>query len=276
MTPTQSDPLLAPLVSIITPVFEGSKWLPSLFECIDQQKFTHFEHIIIDDCSSDSEWSEMNRIAAGRKNLRFIQLTSNAGPAVARNAGIRASSGRYIAFLDVDDVWLPTKLATQVAFMKRTGVAFSFHDYCHLSSNGELIGDAISGPDILDFRAHHIRRGTGGCLSVMIDKEQTGVFEFPIVEKKFPEDFLAWSILINNGHLGYRVPEVLGHYRIHDGNRSGNKFKVVLSVLETYVILEKIPIHKALAWWAQYCVNSLRQYKNAKPYKAIVQGALHG
>ena len=275
MIPMQSNQLFVPLVSVITPVFQGSKWLLGLFKCIDQQSFTEFEHIIIDDCSSDSEWNAINLIALGRKNIRFIRLTTNGGPAAARNEGIRASNGRYIAFLDVDDVWLPSNLATQVQYMQRSGVAFSFHDYCHLSSNGQLIGDPISGADVLDFRAHHIQRGTGGCLSVMIDKEQTGLFEFPMVEKKFPEDFLAWSLLIDRGHLGYRIPEVLGLYRIHDGNRSGNKFKVVMSVLETYVVLKKIPLHKALAWWVQYCVSSLLQYKKAKPHKTIKKDMLH-
>jgi teichuronic acid biosynthesis glycosyltransferase TuaG len=260
-----------PTVTIVTPVFNASKWIRSLIDCVSEQTFTDFEHLIIDDCSSEDEFTRTSELIADFPKIRLIRLVKNSGPAIARNEGIANARGRYIAFLDADDFWMPQKLEIQVGFMRTTGTAFSFHDYCHLSADGTLIGDPICGPDVLDFKSHHIRRGTGGCLSVMIDMQQVKSFNFPMVEKKFPEDFLGWSELIRKGHLGYRVPHVLGMYRIHEGNRSGNKLKVVLSVLETYLAIERVPIYQAFPWWLMYCLNSFKQYKNARPYKPLTK-----
>ena len=257
--------MLKPLVSIITPLYKAENWLKELFKTIDGQVFRDFEHILVDDNGHAEGLEALKQLVSERPNCVVLSTGVNSGPAIARNIGIAHARGRYIAFLDADDVWHPRKLQTQIEYMTSRRIAFCFHDYRHMSPDGALVGPAISGPDILDFPTHHKRRGTGGCLSVMLDQEQLKGFSFPLVEKRFPEDYLAWLEIINRGVNGHRLPQVLGLYRLSPNSRSADKLTVVKSVWEVYRDIERLPLPKAGWWWSHYVLNALLTYKQAKP-----------
>ena len=125
----------------------------------------------------------------------------NGGPAAARNMAIDAAKGRFLAFLDADDIWLANKLETQLSWTRLQGYAFTYHDYRHMSHDGARVGPVVSGPDVLTLETLHTRRGTGGCLAVMVDREQLPAFRFPDLQRSLPEDFLAWLSIIKAGHL---------------------------------------------------------------------------
>jgi teichuronic acid biosynthesis glycosyltransferase TuaG len=254
-----------PEVSIVTPMYNARRWLPALFETTRAQTFTNFEHLLVDDVSLDGSAEEAERLAAGDPRVTVLRMARNGGPAAARNMAIDVARGRHLAFLDADDVWLPKKLETQLRWARRHGHAFTFHDYRHMSHDGAKVGPVVSGPDLLTLQTLHTRRGTGGCLSVMIDREQLPAFRFPDLQRSLPEDFLAWLSIIQCGHLGHRLPEDLGRYRLTPASRSSNKLAAAMAVWNLYRHVERLPLLTAVSWWAQYAWNARRLYKRATP-----------
>ncbi len=256
----------APEVTIITPMYNARPWLEGLLACTREQTFPHFEHIIIDDCSSDGSLEEAQRLAATDPRIKVLRAPKNGGPAAARNLGIAQSKGRFLAFLDADDLWLPNKLERQLAWMKQTGHAFTYHDYRHISHDGTKVGKLISGTDSMDLRALHVRRkGTCGCLSVMIDRQQIPNFKFPDIERALPEDFLAWLEVLKQGHIAYRLGEDLARYRLVPSSRSANKLGAAMAVWNLYYRVEGLPLPKAAWWWLQYAWNTKRLHRESSP-----------
>jgi teichuronic acid biosynthesis glycosyltransferase TuaG len=260
---------LQPLVSIITPLYKASKWLDDLFETVDSQTIQNCELIMVDDASPIDDYSVVLDRVSRRANTYLYRLSENAGPGRARNLGLEKAKGRFIAFLDADDLWMPNKLQTQTDFMMENQVPFSFHDYRHMSPDGKLVGELICGPDKLDFKTHHVRRGTGGCLSVMLDTHSFKDFRFPDVARHLPEDYLAWLEIIKSGHVGVRLPQDLGRYRVSASSRSGNKLAQARSIWRIYRNVERLPLLTCASWWFQYSINSVLMYRGAKPYMPI-------
>lgn len=252
-------------VSIVTPMFNARAWLPALFETTRGQQFQRFEHLLVDDCSSDGSVEEALRLGAGDERVKVLRMPRNGGPAAARNMAIEAAGGRFLAFLDADDLWLPQKLERQLGWMKQQGHAFTYHDYRHMSHDGKRLGAVVSGPDVLTLKSLHTHRGTGGCLSVMVDTQQLPWFRFPDLQRSLPEDFLAWLAIIQRGHHGHRLPHDLGRYRLTPASRSSNKLAAALAVWHLYRRVERLPISTAVSWWSQYAWNARRLYKRARP-----------
>lgn len=185
--------MTTPLVSIITPVFNASNFLPRLFECVKNQLDVTVEHILVDDCSSGNSLQVMRDLAAGSATIKIIAMPKYRGPAVARNLAIQNARGKYLAFLDADDYWLPYKSLVQLQFMEETGAVLSFSDYRFISEDGQLIGRRLSGPDRVTWSLHHMIRYLG-CLTIMINRERCVDFRFPDIAPSYrAEDFLAWS-----------------------------------------------------------------------------------
>jgi teichuronic acid biosynthesis glycosyltransferase TuaG len=258
-----------PLVSIITPLYKASKWLDELFNTVDSQLLKNCELIMIDDASPIEDYEVVQARVAQRVNTHLYRLSENAGPGRARNLGLEKARGRFIAFLDADDLWVPEKLQAQTAFMLENDIGFCFHDYRHMSPDGKFVGSRICGPDKLDFRTHHIRRGTGGCLSVMLDTHKIRGFKFPDVARHLPEDYLAWLEILKTGEVGIRLAKDLGRYRVSAQSRSGNKLAQAKSVWRIYRNIEHLPFLTSAFWWTQYSINSVRMYRGAKPYIPI-------
>jgi glycosyltransferase involved in cell wall biosynthesis len=178
---------------------------------------------------------------------------------------IAAAHGRYIAFLDADDLWLPEKLSRSVEWMSMYGYAFIYHDYRHLSHDGTRVGALIKGPEILDLRMLHTRRGTGGCLSVVLDRKLISEFTFPANYRLLHEDFCAWMSLIRRGHLGHRLPADLGRYRLSKTSRSANKLNGAYNTWLIYREISRLSLLRAAIWWLQYAWNGFWLYRTARP-----------
>ena len=116
-------------VSVITPMYNCEKFISETIESVLNQTYTNWEMIIIDDCSTDKSKQIVKQYIERDKRIRLIALNENSGAAVARNKGIEVSSGRFIAFLDGDDLWEPNKLEKQIQFMTEKNIGFSFTSY---------------------------------------------------------------------------------------------------------------------------------------------------
>jgi glycosyltransferase involved in cell wall biosynthesis len=247
-----------PLVSIITPLYRAVRFVPQLVESLAAQTFRDFEWVCVDDCSPDETLAALEASLRGRLDVRLVRLPVNGGPAAARNAGLRVARGRFVAFLDADDLWLPDKLQRQVDFM-RQGHRFTFHDYRPMSEDGFRAGGIVRGPDVVDWALLHKRRGIG-CLTVMLDRAVIPVPLFPerseLGEETTHEDFVAWARILEQGVLAHRLPEDLARYRIAPTSRSANTLHGAWSTWHIYRVHHRIPLLRSAWYFANYVASA--------------------
>lgn len=200
------------LVSIITPSYNTARFIVETIESVLEQTYRNWELIIVDDCSTDDTESIVASFRDDR--IRYIRNEKNSGAAVSRNRALREAKGRWIAFLDSDDLWLPEKLERQIGFMKRNDYAFSYHEYIEISEDGEDIGISVSGK-------RHVGKFDmfaccwPGCLSVMYDAAKIGLIQIRDVRKN--NDTAIWLKAIRKADC-HLLPESLARYRRRKGS----------------------------------------------------------
>jgi len=244
-----------PLVSVITPVYRAESFIPGLVHSLATQRFTDFEWICVDDSSPDHSIEALASAVDDRLTLKLVRLPVNAGPGTARNAGLRAAAGRYVAFLDADDLWLPDKLQRQVDFMLQHGHHFTFHDYRRMSFDGASIGATVCAPRVVDWAMLHKRRGIG-CSTVMLERSFLPEDLFPsrdsLGSSFIHEDFAAWARILRAGIKAHRLPLDLARYRVGTPSLSANKFRGARSVWHIYRSRERIPLLRCAWYFSNY------------------------
>jgi teichuronic acid biosynthesis glycosyltransferase TuaG len=242
-------------ISVITPVYNGEIFLSRLFECLNKQNI-ELEHIVVDDCSTDQGWKMIEHLSKKYTWIKPYRLDFNHGPVYARNFAIDKAMGRYLAFLDADDLWLPSKLRVQLEFMQAHNCALSFTDYRFMSADGAQVGRRLSGFNKIGWRLHHISRYIA-CSSVMVDRSKLLDFKIPIIEPaKRAEDFLAWSKIIKATGPALRCPHDLMRYAVVPNSRSASK-KGAVSVWRIYRQIEHIPFFSAASYFTAYTLGTL-------------------
>lgn len=241
------------IVSVITPAFNGAKFIRRLVESVELQNF-HLEHIVVDDCSTDNSWEILLELSNKYKWLKVFRLEENKGPIVARNKAIELANGRFLAFLDVDDFWLPNKLSVQVEFMLRENVAISYSDYRFVNEEGAIIGRRLRGFNKIGWNLHHMTRYLG-CLTMVVDRYKINDFFFPKISPAYrAEDFLAWSICISKGFNVVRCPYDLARYSVVENSRSSKNLRAAVSVWKLYRNLESLSLIKSSFYFICYTV----------------------
>ena len=142
---------LQPLVSVITPVYACEKYIRQTIDSVISQTFANWEMILADDCSPDSSAQIIAEYMRQDARIRYIKLPENGGAAVARNAALAAARGRYIAYLDADDIWFPEKLERQLDFMEKNKVVFSCCDYEKIESDGTPLNKVVHMPKTITY-----------------------------------------------------------------------------------------------------------------------------
>lgn len=245
------------LVSIIVPVYNAGAYIEETLRMVERQTYENWELILVDDCSSDNS-RELIRAYKGRaastgsrQNIRLIELEKNSGAAVARNAGIDASAGRYIAFLDADDGWMRDKLQKELAFMKEKQAPFVFTAYEFGDEHGRGTGKVVHVPETLSYRKA-LTRTIIFTSTVLLDTEKTGkeLIHMPVVAS---EDTALWWKLLRHGHKAYGMDQVLTIYRRPARSLSSNKFKAIWRIWCLYRKEERLSLLKSaycLVLWA--------------------------
>lgn len=210
------------LVSIIMPSYNTGWFIKETIESVQAQTYSHWELIIVDDCSNDST-DEIVKEYLVDERIRYIKNDTNSGAAVSRNRALREAKGKWIAFLDSDDLWHPEKLERQLRFMEENNYKFTFTDY-RIQLNGKWLPYIYTGPSIIDER-----RMKDYCyfstITVIYDREYVGVVQIEPVRKN--NDYAMWLKIIKKTPC-YRFPECLSSYRKHDGSiSSGSKIKLI-------------------------------------------------
>jgi len=265
-----------PIVSVITPVYNASKFIPRLLESVASQDLIVYEHILVDDCSQDDSYGLLSEAALKSPYIKVIRLPKNSGPVVARNEAIKHASGKYLAFLDADDYWMPNKLAIQVKFMKENDAALSFSDYRFISEDGKLVSKRISGLNKIGWLLHHMTRYLG-CLTIMVNTEKVPDFQFPDITPAYrAEDFMAWSKIIKQTGPALRCPHDLARYAQVANSRSSHGLRAAKSVWQIYRDFENIPLIKAVPYFIVYALFAYfkRSFYRPRFISSVIDGEL--
>lgn len=209
------------LISIIMPSYNSSAFIEKSIASVQKQTYTKWELIIVDDCSSDKTVELIKSIKD--KRIRLFKNEKNSGAAVSRNKALREANGKWIAFLDSDDIWEPTKLEEQLTFMKKNGYAFTYTDY-RIQLNGEWLPYICTGPNKVNKRKMY-NYCYFSTITVMYDQSVVGLIQ--IVDLKKNNDYAMWLKAVEKVNC-YRYPKCLSYYIKHDGSiSSGNKTKLI-------------------------------------------------
>jgi len=253
-----------PRVSVITPVLNAAEFLSDAIASLRWQTLANWEHILVDDGSTDGSLELIKMAVSTDPRMQLLRSRGHSGPAKARNLGLEAASGDYVAFLDADDLWLPEKLDHCVSWMDSNDYDFVYHDYRLVSQDGKKIGAVIAGPDRLDSETLHTRRGVG-CLTVVLSRRRIQDFRFPEDHKGLNEDFVAWLRLLRGGHTGYRLPEDLARHRLSGTSRNANRLASAAACWRIYRDESDLPFGIAVKWWVEYAWRSFWMHRRAAP-----------
>lgn len=198
------------LVSIIMPCYNAEQYIKDSINSVLNQTYPHFELIIIDDLSTDNSINIINSFNDNR--IKVIQLTQNGGAGVARNTGIEAAQGRFIAFLDSDDLWRPNKLEVQLSHMIEGNYPLSYTQYQKFTQDGK--GKLVIPPNTVTYN-ELLYCNIIGCLTAVYDTKILGKQFMPLIRKR--QDMGLWLKILAQGHTAYCCPQVLADYRTDSG-----------------------------------------------------------
>ena len=199
----------AKLVSIIMPSYNCGQYVEDTIRSVQAQTYQNWEIIFMDDCSPDDTVRRVSVLREKDPRIKLFQNKSNSGAAVSRNNALREAKGRWIAFLDSDDIWEPEKLEKQVQFMEENGYSFSYTGYQEIDSYSKPTGVFISGPK------HVSKQGMynfcwPGCLTVMYDRDKIGLIQIEDIKKN--NDYAMWLKVCKKADC-YLLDECLAKYR---------------------------------------------------------------
>jgi glycosyltransferase involved in cell wall biosynthesis len=207
-------------VSIITPTFNSERFIAETILSVQAQTYKDWEMIIVDDCSTDRTAEIVASFQEKDSRIKYLYNSTNKGSAFSRNLALQEAKGKWIAFLDSDDLWHPEKLEKQIEFMTRNDIHFSYTNYCEIDESSKEVGVLISGPEVI---TNKLMRAYcwPGCLTVMYDAEFLGLMQ--TAEIKINEEYALW-IKISSVANCYLLDENLAKYRRHNNSLTDKSY----------------------------------------------------
>lgn len=249
------------LVSIITPAYNAAEYIAETIESVLAQTYPKWEMLIVNDCSKDNTAEIVQSYASKDNRIKLINLKQNSGAAVARNTAIQNAKGRYIAFLDSDDLWKKEKLQKQLSFMQQSGYAFTFTAYEHFKGVKENIQNLVKVPESLNYK-QALKGNQIGCLTVMLDRMQILSIEF---SKQKHEDYILWLDILKLGITSYGLNKSLALYRIGNSKSiSNNKLKSAIWTWKVYKNIQTLSILKSCYYMFFYIMNGIIKHRYKK------------
>ena len=252
----KKDMEMGELVSIIVPVYCAAPYIAETIKMVRGQTYHHWELILVDDASSDNSMQIIQEIMdkeVADKRLHLIRKDRNEGAAKARNTGIAEAQGRYIAFLDADDIWHPDKLEKEIAFMEEKHAGFAFTAYEFGDENARGTGKIVKVPEQLTYRQ---------ALSRTVIFTTTVMFDTTVIPKELiwmptveSEDTATWWKILRAGYTAYGYQESLAIYRRPAKSLSSNKFVAMKRIWHLYRREEKLSL---LSSAIRFCLWAVR------------------
>jgi glycosyltransferase involved in cell wall biosynthesis len=254
------------LVSIITPTYNSEKFIGDTIRSVQGQTFSSWEMIIVDDCSSDNTESIVNEFINADPRISFYRLQKNSGAGVARNQAIDLAKGRYIAFLDSDDLWKPEKLEKQVAFLESNDLPFTYSFYECINEEGIPLNVLVEAPQKLKYWQLFFCNFVGN-LTGMYDTYFFGKIPISSIRKR--QDWMVWLTVLKKIRSAQVIPESLAFYRVRKDSISSSKLKLIQHNFRVYRLFHHLNVFVSLCCLAGFLFSQLvikpRYIKKLKP-----------
>lgn len=246
-----------PLVSIITPVYNSEKYIIDCIESVLNQIYINWEHIFIDDKSCDNSVKLIEEYKKNDSRIKLIKLEKNQGAGLARNEGIKQAKGKFIAFLDSDDIWGKNKLSLQIEFMLKNRLSFSHTDYGYIDDKSSKIKDIFNVSNVVNYK-NLLKRTEISCLTAIYDADSIGKYYMSNHRRK--QDYALWLSILKDGHKSYGLNKCLAYYRQHSDSGTSRKYKLIYSHYTFLRETQNISQLSALYYTLYYLYNGVIRY----------------
>lgn len=244
-------------VSIITPVFNASRFLEETAKSVLDQSYSNWEWLLIDDCSQDNSWAIMQELAQKDPRIRIYQNDTNMRAGKTRNRAIDLAEGRFIAFLDSDDMWHTEKLKVQIPFMLDNNYSFSHTSYGYLDEEGRNIKSTLHVSKEVDYQ-HLLKYTEISCLTAVYDTQNIG--KWYMSEHARKQDYALWLSILKSGVKSYGIDQELAYYRQVKGSATSKKYKLIWKHVIFLKQTQGFSTLKAIYYTSYWMVNGFIRY----------------
>ena len=247
------------LVSIITPCYNSEKFISDTIKSVQNQTYSNWEMIIVDDCSQDKTVEIIQNFMDEDSRIHLIPLNKNSGAAKARNVGIEKIAGKYMTFIDADDIWFSDFIKNSIETIKKTGIHFVFSSYKRSNENLEFIYSDFIVPQKVCY-TDILKTNSISCLTAFIDVEILGVKKMPEILKR--QDMGLWLKYLKEIPFAYGIQEPKAIYRIRENSLSRNKKNLLKYQWKFYYKVEKLGFFPSIYYMLQWMVRGFLKYRN--------------
>lgn len=230
------------LVSIIMPAYNEEDLILETIDSVVNQTYQHWELIIVDDFSTDNTGELVKNAALKDTRIKYFKLESNKGAAQARNYAVEKSRGKFLAFLDSDDIWKKEKLEKQIKFMIDNNYSFTCTYYNKIDFNGKDLDTVVTSERVIDYES--LLKNNVGNSTVIYNSEKLGKTIIPDIRKR--NDYVMWLQTIKKSKHIFCLEEVLSSHRIVENSLSSNKFDLVKYHWRVYREIENLNVFKSI------------------------------
>ena len=244
------------LVSVVVPVYNASKYICDTINSVLNQTYENFELILVNDCSTDNSVKLIEEYKD--KRIKLINNKDNSGAAISRNNGIKNANGRFICFLDSDDLWEKEKLEKQVKFMLDNNIEFSFTGYEFADANGIPNGKKVYVPKKISYR-RALKNTTIWTSTVMFDMTKLSKDDVYMPNVRRGQDTATWWKVLKKIDYAYGINEILSYYRRGENTLSSNKLTALKRTWNLYRNVEHLSLFSSVYNFCFYCFNAVRR-----------------
>ena len=247
------------LVSIITPSYNSAKFIAETIQSVQNQTYSNWEMIIVDDGSSDETENVVLSIIENDNRFQFHKLNQNSGPAVARNTGIEKASGDYMTFIDADDIWFPTFIENNIKTIQETGIPFVFSSYRRANEQLEFVYSDFIVPHKVSY-TDILKSNSISCLTAFLDIKKLGKKYMPLIRKR--QDMGLWLNYLKVIPFAHGIQETQAIYRIRENSLSRKKSDLIYYQWQFYRAVEQLNIFQSLYYMAHWMYRGFMKYRN--------------
>lgn len=245
------------LVSIITPCYNSEKFIAQTIESVLSQTYSNWEMLIVDDCSRDGSAEIIKGFCKRDSRIKYYRTEYSSGtPTLPRNIAIKEAKGRFISFLDSDDVWLPTKLEEELPLFYKTEVAIVYSNYEKIAADGKRNQRIIVAPSEVTYHKL-LKENVIGCLTAVYDVQKIGKVFF---QKVGHEDFVMWLSILRKGFIAQNTNTVTALYRVNEVSVSSNKLRAFRWTWNIYRKIENLSFFYSSFCFLNYAIRTTLKY----------------
>lgn len=247
------------LVSIITPTFNSAKYIAETIQSVQNQTYSNWEMIIVDDASSDETITVIEKVQENDSRIILVRQKNNVGPAITRNTGIQKASGKFMTFLDADDIWFEDFIENSIKTIQKTGISFVFSSYRRANEELEFVYSDFIVPQKVTY-TDILKTNSISCLTAFLDIEALGKKEMPIIHKR--QDMGLWLKYLKEIPFAYGIQEPKAIYRIRKNSLSRKKSDLIKYQWQFYREVEKLSVFESLYYLIQWAIRGFLKYRN--------------